>query len=217
MIHSRPFLFLALIAAGVAQDKSAAPEPQVFNFQTLTAGPVPEEGFTATDQEAKFVIGVEGESKYLELLPQPLVDGGMLAGKSVQGPCTVTAKIKATGKRRSQPRFGIGVHGMNGPRLRMVAARKQLELIIPRDSEEPVATADYAGWESGKWAWLELSVATVEGGSLIEGRMWAEGGTRPDKPVITFKTMTPPGQGKASVWGTPYSELPIQFDDITVK
>ena len=119
---------LFLIAAGFAcaQDAAApaAPAPQKFDFQALMPGAVPEDNFMSTDQEAKFVIVADGENKLLELQPQPIVDGGMLLGKSVRGTCMVTAKIKATGKRRTHPRFGVGVHGISGPRLRVVPATK---------------------------------------------------------------------------------------------
>ena len=212
-------LFLTLATFAAAQDAAppAAPAPQKFDFQALMAGPVPDE-YMSTDQDAKFLIVADGENKVLELQPQPIVDGGVLVGKSVKGPCTVSARIKATGKRRTQPRFGIGLHGISGPRLRVVPATKTIEIVKSTDKEEAVATAPYA-WASGTWTRLELTTnpAADGKGATVEARVWEDGKPRPDAPTLTWASPEPPAQGKASVWGTPYSEFPIQFDDIEVK
>jgi len=212
-------LFLAVAALASAQDAAApaAPAPQKFDFQALMPGPVPDE-YMSTDQEAKFAIVADGANKVLELQPQPIVDGGMLVGKSVKGPCMITAKIKATGKRRTHPRFGAGLHGISGPRLRVVPAAKSVEIIKSTDKDEAMATAPYT-WTSGTWTWLELSIKpAAEGtGSAVEGRVWEDGKPRPEKPTLTWAAPTAPAQGKASVWGAPYSEQAIWFDDIEVK
>ena len=215
----RPFLLLSLAALASAQEAAApaAPAVQKFDFQALTPGEVPDD-YMSTDQDAKFLIVAEGDNKMLELQPQPIVDGGLLAGKSIKGPCTVTAKIRATGKRRTQPRFGVGLHGVSGPRLRVVPAAKTIEIVSNTEKEEAVATAPYT-WTSGSWTWLEMSVKPGAGGkgSLVEARVWEDGKARPEQPSLTWNAPNAPAQGKASVWGTPYAELPIQFDDIEVK
>ncbi len=212
-------LFLSFATFAAAQDATppAAPAPQKFDFQALMAGPVPDE-YMSTDQEAKLLIVADGENKVLELQPLPIVDGGVLLGKSVKGPCTVSARIKATGKRRTQPRFGIGLHGISGPRLRVVPAAKTIEIVKSTDKEEAMATAPYA-WTSGTWTRLELTVkpAADGKGATVEARVWEDGKPRPDAPTLTWASPDAPAQGKASVWGTPYSEFPIQFDDIEVK
>ena len=212
--------FLALATLTAAQDAAApaAPAPQKFDFQALMPGPVPDE-YMATDQEAKFAIVADGENKVLELQPKPIVDGGMLVGKSVKGACTVKAKIKATGKRRTQPRFGVGLHGISGPRLRVVPGTKTIEIITGgTETEEAMASAPYA-WTSGTWTWLELSVkpAADNKGSTVEARVWEDGKPRPEAATLTWANPAAAGQGKASVWGTPYSDLAIWFDDIEVK
>ena len=212
-------LLLTLVTFVSAEDAAApaAPAPQKFDFQALMPGPVPDE-FMSTDQDAKFLIVADGENKMLELQPQPIVDGGMLVGKSVKGACTVTARIKATGKRRTHPRFGIGIHGISGPRLRVVPATKSIEIVKSTDKEEAVATAPYV-WTSGTWTRLELTVKPgADGkGATVEARVWEDGKARPGDATITWASPDPPAQGKASVWGTPYAELPVQFDDIEVK
>lgn len=194
----------------------APPAPVVIAFDDLSSGEIPE-SFLSTDQEAKFSIAGDNDGRFLELAGQPIVDGGLLLGKSIKGSATVTARIKATGKRRTQPRFGVGLHGVSGPRLRVVPATRQIEIVISTDKEEAIATAPYQ-WTSGSWTWLEFSIRPdKDGGSTIEGRVWAAGQDRPEQPSITATTKEPPAQGKASLWGTPYSELPIAFDDVTIK
>jgi hypothetical protein len=217
MIHRLLFLTFAVTVSAQEAAAPAAPAAQKFDFQALAPGEVPDD-YMATDQDAKFVIAAEGDNKYLELQPQPIVDGGMLVGKSVKGPCTITAKIKATGKRRTHPRFGVGLHGISGPRLRVVPATKSIEIITSMDKEEAVATAPYT-WVSGTWTQLELSIkpSADAKGSLVEARVWEDGKPRPEQPTLTWNAPNPPAQGKASVWGTPYSEQAIRFDDIEVK
>lgn len=209
-------LLLFTSALALAQD-AAAPAPQKFDFEALMPGPAPDE-YMATDQEAKFSIVADGANKVLELPGQPIVDGGMLAGKSIKGACTVSARIKATGKRRTHPKFGLGLHGISGPRLVVVPAEKAVKIIKNTDKEEAVATAAYA-WTSGTWTRLELSTkpAADGKGSIVEARVWEDGKPRPDAATLTWNSPDPPAQGKASVWGAPYAELPIQFDDIEVK
>lgn len=204
-----PALLLALVtAAARAQD---APAPLTIDFQSAEPGPPPDD-VMSTEADAAFSIAAEGENKFLELGPQPLVDAGMLVGKSIKGGVSVKAKIQAESKRRSAPRFGVGLHGVGGFRLRAAPAGKTIEIV---KDDEVLASAPLE-WKSGSWTWLEFSVTPADGGSLIEGRVWENGQPRPEKALVTTKATTPPGQGKASVWGGPYAGLPIRFDDITV-
>ena len=220
-------VFSAAILAAlpvVAQDAAApapaaaAPAVQKFDFQDLQPGPLPDT-YMATEQESKFSVVADGEkNKVLELAGMPITDGGMLVGKSIKGACTVTAKIKATGKRRVQPRFGIGLHGISGPRLYVVPGEKSVKIAKNTDKEEDMATAPYA-WTSGTWTWLELSIKpdAAGKGSTVEARVWEDGKPRPDAATLTWANPDAPAQGKASVWATPYSEQAVQFDDIEVK
>ncbi len=211
-------LLLSVIAAVTAlAQEPAAPAAQKFDFQALQPGDLPDE-FMSTEQEAKFSITADGDNKLIELAGQPIVDGGVLLGKNFKGACTVTARIKATGKRRTQPRFGVGLHGISGPRLLVVPAEKCIKIMRNTEKEEPVASAPYT-WTSGTWTRLELSIQPAAGGkaAVLEARVWEDGKPRPDAPTLTWQSPDPPAQGKASVWGTPYAELPIQFDDIEVK
>ena len=225
MIRSRSLLVLtaATLAAAslaIAQDAAApaVPAVQKFDFEALPPGHVPDD-YMSTEQESKFSIVADGEkNKVLELAGMPITDGGMLLGKSVKGACTVSAKIKATGKRRVQPRFGIGLHGISGPRLYVVPGEKSVKIAKNTDKEEAMATVAYA-WTSGTWTRLELTLkpAADNKSSTVEARVWEDGKPRPEVPTLTWNNPEAPGQGKASVWATPYSEQAVQFDDVEVK
>lgn len=205
-------LFFTSIASVVIAQESAAPSPVMIDFQSYAPGDPPS-GLTLTDAESKFAIVIEGDNKLLRMAPSPIVDGGVLLGNSVKGSVMVSARIKAAAKRRSSPRFGVGLHGVGGYRLLVVPAHKQLQLM----KDDTVAAQVSYEWTSGTWTQLEFSVMkAADGGSLLEGRAWGEDLKRPDTAQITMSVPTAPGQGKASLWATPYSELPVDFDDVTV-
>ena len=207
-----PILLAASAAAAVTTLQGSAPPPVLFDFQSYDPGDPPAE-LILTDAESKFAIVAEGDNKVLQMAPSPIVDGGVLLGNSIKGAVMVNARIKAAGKRRSSPRFGVGLQGVGGYRLLVVPAHKELQVM---KDDAVVAQVPFV-WTSGTWTHLEFSVLkAADGGSLIEGRAWSDGQTRPDAPQITLAAGVPPGQGKASLWATPYSELPVEFDDVTV-
>ena len=83
--------------------------------------------------EGGFKISDDGGNKVLELEAEPVADGAMLFGQSIKGAGTITARIKAGKGRRAFPRFGVGLHGISGTKLRIVPAQKQIE--IAREDE----------------------------------------------------------------------------------
>lgn len=203
---------MAAMAHAAMAQPGAAPPPVVIDFQSFDAGEPPS-GLTLTEAEAKFAIIVEGDNKLLQLAPSPIVDGGVLLGNSIKGAVMVNARIRAAGKRRSNPRFGVGLHGVGGYRLLVVPAHKELQLM----KDDVVVAKVSFQWKSGTWTQMEFSVMqAADGGSLIEGRAWEEGQPRPETAQLTLSVATAPGQGKASLWATPYSELPVDFDDVMV-
>ena len=212
---NNPFVITLLLSAAarvVFAQEAVAPPPVTFDFQSCDAGGIPSE-LTLTEADSKFSIVADGDNKLLQMAPLPIVDGGVLLGNSVKGAVRVNAKIKAAGKRRSSPRFGVGLHGVGGYRLLVVPAHKELQLM----KDDAVMARIPFSWTSGTWTQLEFSVMkAAAGGSLLEGRAWGEGQTRPAAAQITLSVPTPPAQGKASLWATPYSELPVDFDDVTV-
>jgi hypothetical protein len=203
-------LVLAASLCSIAQEKKPAPEPFSNDFESETVGELPDKMMEIDG--AFTVVELEGGSKVLEMAKEPLAENAVLLGPSVKGAATVSAKVRSFKKRRSYPRFGVGLHGISGFRLRVVPSKKQIELV---KNEEPVKSVDFA-WVADKWVGMELSLVADGDKWNVEGRVWGEGDERPETATMTFVHEGSPGQGKASLWGTPYSGKVVQFDDVKV-
>ncbi len=183
------------------------------DFEDQEAGDVPGDYFVIEGDWS--VVEIDG-GKSMKLAEAPLVEAQVQLGDSLRDiGGTVRARIKADRKRRSYPRFGVGLHGMSGYRLRLFPVQNQLELV---KSDEVIETAELA-WTPGEWWFLELTVKPVASGDqwTISGRAWPESGSRPEKPQIEATSDEDKFSGKASVTGTAYAGLPIYFDDIEVR
>ena len=181
------------------------------NFEKLEFGDPPDELFVV---EGDFqVIAMTDVNKALKLPAIPLVENGALFGKSSKGAMTAEVRVKGEKKRRSYPRFALGVHGISGYRLRVVPAKKQVELV---KDEEVVHTAPYT-WTTAAWCQMKISVSTdAVGKTVVQGWVWSGSDAVPEKPSITLVSDEAPGQGKASIWGSPYSGKDIVYDDLKV-
>jgi hypothetical protein len=146
---------------------------------------------------------------------EPLDDGVVLLGKSLKNGGVVKAKIKASSKRRSAPRMGVGIGGTSGYRFRLVPAEKKVEL---SKEDGRLIAVDFA-WKPDAWFWVEISVVPAKeaGKWNIEGRAWEDGQQKPEAATVSQTVVEKPPGGKASVVGTPFSQQPIQFDDVTIK
>ena len=155
----------------------------------------------------------EQGKKHLEMASEPLTENAVIFGPSIKNSATLEVKVRGFKKRRSYPRFGIGLHGISGFRLRVVPSNNKVELV---KNEEPVKSVPFK-WNSEKWSNLRLQIEFSNDKSLIKGWVWDDGSTPSVEPVITFSHDGTPGQGKASIWGTAYSGKVILFDDISLK
>jgi hypothetical protein len=181
------------------------------DFEDQQPGPAPATLFVV---EGEWSIAEIDGGKALRLAEAPLVDGQVQLGDSLKEMGgTIAARVKAEKGRRSYPRFGLGLHGMTGYRLRLFPAKNRIELIR---NEEIVQSTDCL-WEPGKWWRLELTVAPAGEGWRVTGRAWADGAARPEKPVLEFAAPEPKFSGKASLNGTPFAALPLYFDDIEIR
>ncbi len=151
--------------------------------------------------------------RYLEMSAEPLTENAVIFGPSVKKSATVHAKIRGFRKRRSYPRFGIGLHGISGYRLRVVPSKKVIELV---KNEEPVKSVPYK-WTPDKWVNVRLKIEQDGENWKISGSAWEHGGKAPDEELITHLHEGSPGQGKASLWGTAYSGKVIQYDDLVLE
>ena len=154
-----------------------------------------------------------GNRRYLEMSAEPLTENAVIFGPSVKKSATAQAKIKGFRKRRSYPRFGIGLHGISGYRLRVVPSKKVIELV---KNEEPVKSVPYK-WTPDQWVNLRLKIEQDGVNWKISGSAWTDEIKAPKNELITHLHKGSPGQGKASLWGTAYSGKVIQFDNLTLE
>ena len=174
------------------------------------------EGPVAKEQafvvEGAWAVAEKEGIKTLRLDPVPITDANAQVGPSAKGSAWLSARIFASKKARSFPRFGVSLHGMSGYRLLVNGAKKQVELVR---SDEVVATAPFV-WTSDAWVTLRLEARqAAEGGSwIIKAYATADGAT-PGEPLITHEdTSKMKGSGKCGLWATPYSEQAVFFADI---
>ena len=181
------------------------------NFEKAEVGKVPDD-FLVLD--GGFVVKEEGGNKFLELPGAPLDSFAVQFGPAETTDVAVSARINGASKGRRFPAFGLGLNGVAGYKLQLSAAKNALELY---KDQELKATVPYE-WKSGQWTNLRLQVRkTKEAGWRIEGKAWAHGSTEPTNWMLGFDEKIEPAAGRASVFGSPFSGTPIQFDDLAVE
>lgn len=175
-------------------------------------GEVPKEVFVV---EGKVQIAVKDGNKAIVIDPgAELTDACAQVAVSAAGESAIEARVFASKRARSVPKFGVSVHGMSGYRLLVNAAKKQLELV----KADAVAASVPFTWTSDAWLKLKLEVKRGTGDAwLITGKAWPADAAEPSEAMIKAEDKGLKGQGKAGVWGTPYSQTPIYFDDIQVS
>lgn len=181
------------------------------NVSELAEGPVPREALFVV--EGVFEVVIKERVKVVKISPEPITDANAQLGDSAKGPAEISAKVFASKKARSYPRFGVSVHGMSGYRLIVNPPLKQLELVR---GDEVLAKAAFV-WESDSWVHLNLRAerASEDGPWTLSGSAWADGGEQPTEPMVRLVDDSGmKGTGKCGLWGTPYSEHPIFFDAV---
>ena len=181
------------------------------NFESYELNKFPEDMM-----EIDGVFKVEADDKggkYLKMSSEPLTENAVIFGPSIKNSATLQVKVRGFKKRRSFPRFGIGLHGISGFRLRVVPSKNIVELV---KNEESVKNVAYK-WNPESWSIIKLQIDYQDDKSIIKGWVWDQGESPPQEPVITFSHDGTPGQGKASIWGTAYSGKVIIFDDLLLN
>jgi len=181
------------------------------NFEKAEVGKVPSD-FLVLD--GGFVVKEEGGNKFLELPGAPLESFAVQFGPSETSDIAVSARINGTAKGRRYPAFGVGVNGVAGYKLQVSPAKKMLELY---KDQELKATVPFA-WNSGEWTNLRLQIRKLkEGEWKVEGKAWPQGAPEPSNWLVLFDEKETPVSGRPSVFGSPFSGTPIQFDDFLVS
>ena len=182
----------------------------VFDCEAWAEGEVPKEVFVV---DGTIKIAAKDGNKAIMIDPTPITDATAQLGDSSAGSSTIEARVFASKKGRSVPRFGISVHGMNGYRLILNAPKKQLELV---KADQVIASAPFT-WATDTWTRLKLEVKKNSDTEwAISCKAWPAEAAEPAEAVLQHKDTMMKGQGKCAIWGTPFSEMPIYFDDVKV-
>jgi hypothetical protein len=198
---------LGIFTSACAGEKEALYE---IGFEEVEVGEVPADFLVL---EGEFgVAQVEG-NKVLELPGTPVSDFSVLLGPAETENIEVQARFRGENTKRRFPVFGVGSSGISGYRLQVNPARRELELY--RLGE--VVSATSFAWKSGEWTHLKLQVTKAgEGKWSVQGKAWVADGDEPKDWLLTFEDSEQPLTGRPTLWGTPYAEKPIHFDDFSL-
>jgi hypothetical protein len=148
----------------------------------------------------------------LELAGEPLNSFGALFGPPDETATSASAKIRASSVGRRYPEFGLGLSDANGYKLWVMPGKKTVQL---RHGADVKATAAYTTWVSGRSVSLTLEIRQVGGGGWrVQGSVSPTEATSDQITLIRYTEQQAPVQGRASIWGTPYSGKSLQFDDL---
>lgn len=202
-----------LLAACALATTLHAQQVQTFDIKAddWTEGEPPKEVFVV---DGTIKIAAHEGNKAIVIDPNPITDASAQLGSSAAGSAVIEAKILATKRGRSTPRFGVSVHGLSGHRLLVNPAKKALELV---KNDQTLATVPHT-WSSGAWLKLKLEAKKGAGDAwIITGKVWPADAAEPAEPLIKHEDKALKGQGKCAIWATPFSGEPVFFDDIKIS
>ncbi len=163
--------------------------------------------------DGDFAVKESDGRKFLELPGAPLDTFGVLFGSTTNAGVCVSARIYGTSKGRRSPSFGVGLNGVGGYKLKVSPGKNSLEIYKGDNSAASVPF----DWKSGSWTMFRLRVRQLGGDAWkVEGKAWVQTEPEPKEWMISLDEKSPPHEGRASIWGSPYSGTPIRFDDLTV-
>ena len=203
------FVALCCLVSGISGARAESLYKQ--DFQSTESGKTPGDFLLLS---GKFAVGKASSNHQLTLPGAPLDSHGAIFGPDNDGDLVLSARIRSEQKGRLYPSFGIGLYGLGGHILKVSPAKKSLELFRGRTSvmETPF------DWESGKWTHLNLKVSSQNDNTWsVQGKAWNEGAIEPKSWQINTTTKLAPTQGKASLWGQPYSGKAIHYDDVLLE
>lgn len=181
------------------------------DFEKAEIGKVPEDFLVL---EGGFAVREAEGNRFLELPGTPLDSYTVQFGPAGRAGLSVSARIRSTSVGRRFPTFGVGLSGAAGFRLQISPAKQQLELY---KDQELKGSAPF-DWKSGQWTLLTLQIrADSAGGFVIEGKAWTQNEPEPKAWMIFVKDSDEPNSGRPSVFGSPFSSKPLQFDDFVVR
>lgn len=180
------------------------------DFEKAEVGKVPDE-FLVLD--GAFAVREEGGNRFLELPGAPLETFGTLFGPTAKDGLRVGARIFGTSKGRRFPVIGVGLNGAVPFRLQVTPSKKAIELF---KGDDLLTSAPYQ-WASGTWTEFRLQLTKAKDGEwTLSGKAWKAGDPEPENWILAHPVKEEPPAGKGSVWGKPFSETPIRFDNLSV-
>jgi hypothetical protein len=181
------------------------------DFENEPLGKVPDD-FQVLD--GAFAVKEADGNKFLELPGTPLDSYTVQFGPAGRAGLSVSARIRSSSVGRRFPTFGVGLSGAAGFRLQVSPAKKQVELF----KDQYLKGSASFDWKAGQWTFLTLQTrAVASGGFVIEGKAWNQDDPEPKAWMISVKDADEPNSGRPSVFGSPFSGKPIQFDDFVVR
>jgi hypothetical protein len=204
-------LFLA--ASLLAALNLHAQQLQTFEIKAddWAEGEPPKEVFVV---DGTIKIAAREGNKAIVIDPAPITDASAQLAVSAAGNASIEARIFATKRGRSTPRFGVSVHGMSGYRLLVNPAKKALELA---KNDQTIASVPFT-WTTDVWLKVKLEAKKGEGDAWsITGKAWAADAAEPAEALIKHDDKGLKGQGKCAIWATPFSGEPVFFDDIRIS
>ncbi|HTD68427.1 MAG TPA: hypothetical protein VK846_18030 [Candidatus Limnocylindria bacterium] len=204
------FVFLCFASAAYAAEEKGKVLYQN-DFSKGEVGKLPEEMLLL---DGGFAVQEFNGNKVLQLPGAPLDTFGVLFGPTESANMAVSARVHSSKKGRREPAFALGLNGNAGYKLQVSAAKKLVELYKGDDviAKEPFTL------ESDSWTMLKLQVRKVKDGEFaVEGKVWKQGMSEPEKWTVTFTETSEPTAGRASLWGNPFAGTPIDFDDLVVS
>jgi hypothetical protein len=204
---------LLLAASLLAALNLNAQQIQTFEIKAdeWAEGEPPKEVFVV---DGTIKIAAREGNKAIVIDPAPITDASAQLAVSAAGNAIIEARIFATKRGRSTPRFGVSVHGMSGYRLLVNPAKKALELA---KNDQTIATVPFT-WTTDAWLKVKLEAKKGEGDAWsITGKAWAADAAEPAEALIKHEDKGLKGQGKCAIWATPFSGEPVFFDDIRIS
>lgn len=204
-------LLAILVALSLAQFARAESGRVLYqnDFEKAALDSVPDDMLVL---DGDFAVKQSDGNKYLELPGAPLDTFGLLFGSSTNSGVCVSARIYGTKKGRREPSFGVGLNGVGGYKLKVSPAKGALEIY---KGDVSVTNVPYS-WQSATWTMFRLQIRADGGAWKVEGKAWPQSEPEPKDWMVTLDEKTPPHDGRASIWGSPYSGTPIRFDDLLV-
>jgi hypothetical protein len=188
-----------------------ATSPTFFeDFEKTPVGKVPD---SINVLDGDFSIRDVDGNHCLELAGDPIGGFGALIGPGGLTSCDISARIWAAPSGKRFPEFGIGANDAGGPKLFVTPGTDAIEL---RWGESTIATSSFS-WKPSTWTFVRLQLESRDGKWTVHGKAWNAGESEPAKWMVEAPLPKAPNPGRASVWGSDYSEKPIRFDDIRVN